>query len=163
MLVYCFQYGFIDGHGITLAKGSHPLFLQLILVVFHHLITHIGIIIGVFLQLLAVDGIDGIVFVGFIGLAGIAYLEDHTVYRRIVACLEDAFLHTDADNRIRVEGGAQCLCPLIEGPSRLSCPSRDRRYPYIWADPRHSLSYGLRSNGSRHPHRKWPYPTPHGY
>ena len=68
MLVYSFQYFLINLYRITATQGGDPLLFQIVLVVGHHLGTHIRIVIGILLQLLTINGIDGIVGIGGIRL-----------------------------------------------------------------------------------------------
>ena len=72
------------------------------------------IVIGT-LELLAIHGIDRVVVqTGISRLTGRQLLEHHPVDGGIVARLEKAFLYTDADDAVGVEGAAKGLGPLLE-------------------------------------------------
>ena len=58
MFVDCLQHFLVNLHGIAATQVGHPLFLELLLVVHHHLSAHVLIVLGG-LQFLAIDCING--------------------------------------------------------------------------------------------------------
>ena len=99
MVIDGLEHLLIDLHGLFPAQFSHPFLLQSLLIVGHDEAAHILLLLGL-LDFRAIDGVDG-EFLEFFHL-GRLHLEDFAVHKAVVALLENAFFHADAQHRVVV-------------------------------------------------------------
>ena len=109
VLVYSLEHSLVYAYAILLAQVSHPLLLKFFLIVSHNKLAHVLVCLRS-LELLAVYGCDGITLYGLHLYTCLEYL---VVHEGVVALLEDALHHLDANRRV-VKLLAQRVCPSLE-------------------------------------------------